>query len=554
MALSGGLFFMINIVFGLFIGDALSYERIRHVRRPVPRGIPIRPLDSSTMYRISRRPTEINPDSEPVFLPMHNVARRPLQVMERISTDAKKTWNRPKKDNFNVLNFDAYVMKPNNFNAMKPVTERVLRDTQFQNSRDDLKPSPSSQRKYRTKNGPKKPKKNNHASRLKEYDDLEFYRAYLEHQKHAAMAKKIRPKPEQSARLPIGIEFFEHKKKQKQAYPPITYSPIYMNHLHRSHQHEAVEASNVQHVQMQYPDMHQHEIQVTEENEDIQVTTPFIPILSTGLSTQVEIEKLAVESLPVETTVVEIPTQPEPEPFHSQSLVSGPEMYKFTIDDVVVKPQSPAAVKHPFSGPVTLPPPSLEYKNAPNTHMRPDSISPANSANNAFENPFTGRAHYQTQLAYPSNPFIRGSYRRFAGNRFKNVPIEASASAHQQIQKFPNEPAMMTTMASNDESITSTKSTAHNITAKRIDKRNKKRRLIAEMQKFDNQKINRENPNNLEFSSSYTKRRTQGYANDDEPATTPISSSRSKSSTAEPQYQEMVTTILPKTENAKYFQ
>lgn len=551
MAISGASFFMINIVFGFLIGNILSYERIRQVRRPVPRGIPIRPLDSSTIYRLSRRPTELNPDAEPIFLPLHNGKHRPLQVMERISTDTKKNWHRPKKDNFNVLNFEAYVMKPNNLDVMKPVTDRVLRDSQI----EDLKPSPSSQRKYRTKNGSKngskKPKKN-HAARLKEYDDLEFYRQYLEHQRHAAMVKKMRPKLEH--KLPIGIEFFEQKKKLKLPYPPITYSPMYMNHLHQ----EAVEASNVQHVQMKYPD----HIPVTEEQLDIQTTTPFIPIIASATDAEIEIEKLAVETIP--QTSVQIPNQPisfqnEAESFHN--VASEPEMYKFTIDDVVSKPIAPVVVKHPsFRGPVTLSPPSLEYKNVPNTHMmRPDPISPA-SANNVYENQFNGHGPYQSPITHQSNQFVRGNYRRFGPtSRFKNIPIDnfqqASASSHQQTQKFSIDPILMTTqmtIASSDENVAPTKNTVREITAKRIAKRNKKRRLIAEMQQFDNQKINRDNPNNLEFSSSYTKRRTQGYTNDEEP-TTPISI-KSKANASEARHLEMASTFVPKNEHHKFFQ
>lgn len=566
MTLSAVSFLMINFVFGLCIGDALSYERIRTARRPVPRGIPIRPLDSSTMYRIARRPTEINPDSEPVFLPLHNIKRRPLQVMERISTDAKKTWNRPKKDNFNVLNFEAYVMKPTNMGAIVPVTERVLHDiAQAESNRDDLKPSPSSQRKYRTK----KPKKNNvHSSRVKEYDDIEFYRAFLEHQKHAAMVKKLRPKPEPSSRLPIGIEFFENKKKQKVPFPPITYSPLYMNHLHRSQHHEAVEASNVQNIEMRYPDRTQHEIHVTEETQDIPTTTPFIPILSTtmnpmislhplnsngplnpmnqlddSLSPMVEVEKLDVESIPT-SQLVQMPIQPEA----YQRFLIEPEMHRFTIDDVVMKHQSVA--KHPFTGPVTLSP-SLEYKNVPNTRMRPEPIAPA-SANNVYENQFNGRANFQTQLNYPAKTYVRGNYRRFGNARYKNVPIEASASSQQQSQQYSIDPVMMTTQMAitNDENDASTKNVAYDQTAKRMEKRNKKRRLIA----FDILKINPDNPNNLEFSSSYTKRRTQGYASEEDHSTTPITPIKLKNATVEPNNEEMVTTVLPKDETVKYFQ
>lgn len=553
-------FVVINIVFSTYIGSLFAYKLHRPMRGIMPRGIPIpiRPLDHSTMRRIARRPAEINPDSETIFLPYHQANHRPLQIMERISVPVD---HRMKKDNFNFLNFDAYVMKPANEVTLKPVTERIIRIiNQTEDDHDDARPSPSSSHhRYRTRNASKKPKKSTHM--MEEFDDLEFYRAYLEHQKHAAMVKRLKTKPESSSRLPIGIDFFEHKKKNKiQAFPPITYAPMYLNNLHRSHQHEDVEASNVQNVRIRHPNML--------KNEKIrigQVTTPLTPMHTTVIM-PVESEKFD------ETVTPPVPLPDEPDQIHS--LASEPEMYKFTIDDVVIKPNSNAVVNHPFSGPVTLSPPSMHYQNIPNSYMthndrmrnnrmRHDHNIPANSIH---ENIFD--AHYQTQINYPPKMiYSQNGYRHVD----MNIPIEASASSQQQVQKYSIEPIVLTTKmtfaAETEPSVASLVKESNEIHSKRNGKRNKKRRQNTErhtpeyLRKANHEK-DQTNNNNLEFSNSYSKRRTQGYNSEEEAATTPIIPIKFKNAKAtdETKVQEIdddaitTTTIAPNNEKVKYSQ
>lgn len=559
--------FVINVLLGMCISNVFAYELLRSVRGPVPRGmpipIPIRPLDHSTIRRLSIRPIEVNPDSEPVFSPYHQAKHRPLQIMERISLPIDNdNWNRRRKENFNVLNFEAYKMKPSNEIALKPVAERIfgLID-QTEDDRDDIRPSSSSHHRYRSRNIPKKPKKSTHLSHMKEVDDLEFYRAFLEHQKYAAMAKKLKPKADPSSRLPIGIDFFEQKKKTKaQAFPPITYSPLYMNHLHRSQQYEDVEASNIRQVKLRHPDMLKNER---------------IPSLHTSTTTLASIPTTAIMSVENET-----PTETIPPPLdmldeleHIHGLASEPEMYKFTIDDVVVKPNAIGVVNHPFAGPVTLPPPSMHYQNTPNSYMVREhsnrhDIMPA-SANTIFEHQFD--THYQTQLNYPPKVYPRATYRRIEFP-YKSVPIEASASSQQKAQKYSIEPFVITTQmtvatetepsvaASMDQSVKASHETDNE--SKRGEKRYKKRRLNGERHKPNNsRKVNRhkDSSNNVEFSNSYSKRRTQGYNSEEEIATTPIAPVKSRHNKAineakQKEQKETDTTIAPKIENVKYFQ
>ncbi|XP_031633251.1 uncharacterized protein LOC116347019 [Contarinia nasturtii] len=592
MTLTGALILVINLVFVLCIGDLYAYELFRPMRAATGRGmshvVPIRSLDQSTMRRLTRRPIEINPDSESIFLPSHQAKQRPLQIMERISVpvDANHNFPRKKKENFNVLNFEAYVMKPSmNEATIKPVTERILHlNYHNDDDRDDARPSPSSHHKYRSRPVPKKPKKSIHMSHAKEYDDLEFYRAFLEHQKHAAMVKRLKPKPEQNSRLPIGIDYFENKNKNKM-FPPITYSPLYLSNLHRSHAYEDVEASNVQQVKMRHPDMmkkevmtsmQQHQQHHQQHHHQHQLTTLIPDALST-MNMPMENEKQVTETMP--PPEISISNEPdrfnslasEPdrylslasEPDHFHGLASEPEMYKFTIDDVVVKPHAVGVVNNPFTGPVTLSPPPMQYQNTPNSNfMRQDRMPPA-GPNTIHDKRFD--SSLQTQLNYPPKMYARTGQRRFESTSFKNVPIETSvaeSSPQQQVQKYSIDPIIMTTQmtfATDGEQNDAPVKAVHEIDSKRIEnKRGKKRRLNGERPKPEyTRKVNHQNDyqNNLEFSSSYSKRRTQGYNSEEETATTPITPIKLKNNKTEPKQSETFTTDTPtKSEKVKYFQ
>lgn len=560
MVSTGSMIFVIIIVLGTCIGNLFAYEKHRiMVRGPMPRGtpisIPIRPLDHSTMRRLSRQPTEINPDSEPVFLPLHQAKRRPMHIMERISVpnDVNNNWTPKEKDNFNVINFEAYAMKPTNKPTLKPVTQRILHVfNQTGDTQDVGRHRPNSHHKYRSRNVSKKSKKNMHMSHKKEFDDLEFYRAFLEHQKNVAMLKQMKTKPKPNGKLPIGIDYYENKKKNK-IFPPITYSPLYLSHLHRSHQdqiYEDVEASNVQNVKMQYPDMLKNEAMPI-----IQPTIPITPPLTTMI---MPMEAKTV--LPLhDVNVMNAPT--DPETIHS--FASEPKMYKFTIDDVVIKPHS-LGVVNPFTGPVTLAPPPMQFQNTPITNvMRHESILPA-SANTIHEHRFD--PNFQTQINYPPKVYAQGDgFRRFpSSTSYKNIPIEEPVTLSQQkVQHYFVEPIVTTTQMTFATDIdyqhtAPSVKAAYEIDSKRFDKRNKKRRLnMAERHKPEiTRKVNHQKDflNNLEFSSSYSKRRTQGYNSEEETPTTPITPIKARHNKTETKSQETLTTNTPKSEKFKYFQ
>lgn len=628
MAFKGSIVFVINLLIGIGISGVFGFEVLRPIRKPIPYGIPIRPLDKSTIQRLARRPTELNPDSEPIFLPYQRANRRPLQIMERISvpTDPHASRNRGKKDHFNVLNFEAYVMKPNDGGPPRPVSERIYRLLNQSDYRGDPKSNPNNFHKYRTRSASKRPKKNAPVSHVKEFDDLEFYKAFLEHQKHAAMTKlaKLKPKPE--SRLPIGIDFFEHKQKNKMAFPPITYqTPLYLNNLHRSQQfddvhrsqsyedvhrsqqfddvhrsqpfftedlqrsptfesvyqqspvddvyaakkfndraqpHENVEASNVQRVHLRRAEM--------SHQEETSTPTTVIPVVPTTIVLPMDYEETQAQSQALTQTIVPPEMHASNEPDTMYDFGSRPEMYKFTIDDVVVKPQAQRLVKHPFTGPVTLSPgmhsslPSLPSmpptmpsspKNVPMNH-RPhaDYLIPV-SANTIHEHRYNGRHH--VHMNYPLKNFIRGNYRPYKSH----MPIQAAASSNQQIHKYSPEPMTLTTpIALPTEKLTNAASVkaTYEIDSKRQDRRNRRRKPITDRQKLtDTRKANQQKEflNNLEFSSSYSKRRTQGYNSDEEVATTPISPIKPKT-TNETNRQEIytVSTTTPKNEKVKYFQ
>lgn len=102
-----------------------------------PKVVTIKPLDVKAMRRSSYKLPPINPDAEPIFK-SKNADKYPFdQVMERSSMSGVYYANKPKsnkkKNKFNMLNFDAYLVKPMNFSykkvfaTLKPGTERILK-------------------------------------------------------------------------------------------------------------------------------------------------------------------------------------------------------------------------------------------------------------------------------------------------------------------------------------------------------------------------------------------------------------------------------------------
>lgn len=628
------------IIFGICIENVDSFERFQPIRASI-KSIPIRPLDHSTIQRLTRRPVPINPDAEPIYVPLHGGKYKPYQIMERISSPSDVNTNRNSNTNtrntdFNFLNFDAYMVKPKDFNynnvlaTIKPETERILRlMNQTDNLHgDDAKPSSSSNHnKYRTKNPSKKPKRNNQAmQQIKafDFDDYDYYKAYVEHQKQAAAMKKLKLKhaaqlnnpnkySHTGSKLPIGIDFFEQRhKNNKMAFPPITYSPLYMNNLHRSHRHEEAEASNI-HINTQRLEMLQ--------DEEMPTTTvaTYNSLAPTALPITVDIQQENNEQK--ENTIAPSDHHLPEEAKSYHNMVSLPEMYKFTIDDAIIRPH--ISNTHAINGPVTLTPPNyrnqhqtedfyIHSENAPLLNV--DNIQLVNipplkqraAHRNRLPNQFNG-PHFHAPVNYPPNENSKNGYRRLERIQYQhqqyhmpNIPMEHQASVTSRRQ-VPVKPIIMTTQMSvttdnnSDNDSDQSVKAATQIDSKRIEKRMKKRRPPTKdnhqnnsnknnsnniqnanddnAQNIPNQQNSAQN-NNLEFSTSYTKRRTQGYNSEEETQTTPISplklkntksqlnesihgSSDSEQQQIQQQQQHSHTeenVNEPRVENAKYFQ
>lgn len=613
---------MISIIFGVCISDLVAYKELRPIRGPVVKRIPIRPLDYSTIKRISRKHVPLNPDSESIFLPVNAAQFKPYQVMERISLapphpnhirNRLNHHNLKKNDNFNILNSDAYLMKPKD--DMVIVNTDPNRGSQFANRTDnyyeDARPSSSAHHKYRSKTVPKKPKKTSKRLPMipvRDTDDFELYKTILEQQnrEQAATMKKNYKKhvnhfnvnpvkhAQSGAELPIGIDYSEQKSINKLPYPPITYAPIYLNNLHRSHHHEDVEASNI-YVRTQPLEMLQ--------NEQMPPTT--IPSVSSTFAVPIEFEQTKHTMAPIEVHQSE-----EAKSYHK--VANAPEMYKFTVDDAVIRPIIQNL--HPFNGPVTLLPEPVDYSNQPDEHYAQSDNVPLLNMNNGIENipasirpVVRGRhpmnhhhSHHQTQINYPPSEYARTGYRRLEpsqysqqyhsnhNSNYESNPInpnvnhmimEVSASSRRQSQKVSSHPILMTTQmtVTTENNNSDTDQPVETTMAIESVRRQKKRRrpINSNRHPIEQSEPNKStrksthhkdsNNNNLEVSSSYTKRRTQGYnSEEDDGTTTPISPIKLKSaknpmtsesklvtSTAPPQRLHALNS--PRIQKSKYF-
>lgn len=616
---------MISIIFGVCISDLHAYEKSRPIRGPAVKGIPIRPLDYTTLRRISRKHVPLNPDSEPIYLPVNAAQFKPYQVMERISSvpphpnlirNRLNHHNLKKNDNFNILNFDAYLMKPKDgsMDTVKTDPNRGLKFVnQTENHYEDATPSSSSHHKYRSKSVPKKSKKTSNRLAMmpvRSMEDFERYKAYLEQQKHAATVKKLHKMKHvnnvnvnpikhahSGAKLPIGIDYFEQKGKNKTPYPPITYAPIYLNNLHRSHQHEDVEASNI-YVRTQPLEMLQNE----------QMPTATIPSVSPTFAVPTEVDQPKHTMAPIEMHQPE-----EAKSYHK--VANAPEMYKFTVDDAVVRPIIPNSHRS-FNGPVTLSPQSVDYSKQPDEHYVQSVDVPLLNMNNGIENiPASIRPlvrgrnpmhnhnpHYQTQINYPPSEYTRTGYRRLEPSQYSqqyhpnhnsnyesnsinsnanHITMEVSASSRRQSQKVSSQPivvATQMTVAADNNNPDTEQPVATTAAMESVRRQKKRRRPInsnrhpaEQSESHENTRKNvhhkdsNNNNNNLEVSNSYTKRRTQGYnSEEDDGTTTPISpiklknakntitsESKQVTSTASPQRTHAIHS--PRIQKSKYY-
>lgn len=124
-------------------------------RAPVVRVVPIKPMNYSSIRRSTHKLPPINPLAEQVFIPKNLQQRyRPEQIMERLTSSASNAHTRKHKNQFNLLNFDAYTMKPMNFNyntvlaTLTPETERIFKILNRTDVKNDPKVSSSSHRPH----------------------------------------------------------------------------------------------------------------------------------------------------------------------------------------------------------------------------------------------------------------------------------------------------------------------------------------------------------------------------------------------------------------------
>lgn len=635
----------IKVFLHLFTIGTNAYDMISAIRSPPVRGIPIRPLDYTTIRRLAHKSAPINPDSESIFLPVIAEKYKPYQVMERISapttpkTGIERKFNRNKdmhnRDNFNFLNFDAYLVKPTEFSynnvlaTLKPESERILRLMNYTDRQYNDEPtlSPSVNYHKLRKTSTKKSKKNHHLAHMKDPNDFELYKAYENQKKQVIAMKKLKKHLAQqqhprnanrynaNTKLPIGIEFFEQRHKSRIPYPPITYSPLYLNNLHRKQNYEDVEASNI-HINTQRMEV----VPIEDEMTMTMTTTTASPTII----------------LPTETNELQHKTDSPSEDTHTpeeakayHNLVSAPEMFKFTIDDAVIRP--PKSLRSHFRSATyptpTLPTPSstpftpltneyyVQQDSSRNSHVdvennaqnirapyRPhiphyyNHYNSNNNNNNNNNNQLSYNSNYENRVNHEASDYATPNigYRRLERMRYNRIPLEAQSSSRRQFQKYPTNQIVMTTQMavtttdqlnnnSGKDIVVSTIPTNTEFVNQKqfVEKpRQKKRRIPLHVKptasQNDETNKNARKPhqkdnffNNLEFSSSYSKQRTQGYNSGEDQSTTPISpiklknahrSSNNESSqisTAATTYRRArITTnaVKPKSESIKYFQ
>lgn len=105
------------------------YRRI-YTRRIVP----IKPMNYTIMNRAVKRLPPLNPDAEFITSSSNKHRFHPEKIMERVTqSEIKENPNKMKKNPFNYMNFDAYLVKPAEFNyktvwaTLEPETEKLLK-------------------------------------------------------------------------------------------------------------------------------------------------------------------------------------------------------------------------------------------------------------------------------------------------------------------------------------------------------------------------------------------------------------------------------------------
>lgn len=382
------------------------------------------------------------------------------------------------------------------------------------------------------------------------FNDHEDYKNYADYIRHES-SKKPRQlssqarKPTKSAasvskgNLPIGMAYFD-ENNQKNVFAPITFAPVPMHQFHRSY-NEGIAPSNIQLKNRNY--------QMLEgEEEPIQMQSVH------NMQTHAEPNYMNFDNIAQEEERI-----PE-EAKAYLDLVPMPEMYKFTLDDVVLRPRETRII-NPFEGPVTMaPPPSLDEfpssldLNTAHIHVNdlamenPESLmkhfpmSTISSQNLPDENemqPFGIRSNKNNERY----SFPKTSYRKVERERFFNPIGSSSRLIARQFRKFDSNPTPTTiditpsTEASSNDEVQIRAAIESWTPTPQLRSKNSKRtradyrKLHQQMENVKNQAENSKTEprhQHLEVSRSYTKQRTQGYNSIEDVSTTPMTSLGSK--------------------------
>lgn len=97
--------------------------------------VPIKPMNYTLMNRAVKKLPPFNPDAEFITSPTNKHRFHPEKIMERVTqSEPTENSNDMKKNRFNYMNFDAYLVKPAEFNyktvwaTLEPETQKLLKN------------------------------------------------------------------------------------------------------------------------------------------------------------------------------------------------------------------------------------------------------------------------------------------------------------------------------------------------------------------------------------------------------------------------------------------
>lgn len=565
---------------GTCIENVASYQSATSSQQFV-RNIPIRPFDALTMQRLSYRQAPINYDAEAIDIPLQGASSKlkPFQIMERISVpvdlyDAhSRKKNKVKPVEFNYHNFDgsSYQYIPHQSIANIPNAQQTY---STQNHTADRMPL----HRNRARHGAKKTKRNNAMHRQHrvpvQYDDQGYYRAYVEQaERQAAVDARRKQQAKhpnklfEATKLPPGVEYFEPNRPQK-VFMPVSYTPMYGERFKDDHQFQDVETAN-SHIFSQRFELIRNDELVTTTLAPV-TATPSAPLpaptqLAAAPPASHSIvpvrflhakgsEKMVSDSKDDVPYAERVKSIPDPKAI--------PEMFRFTINDAIIRPPGKNGV---YVGPMSPPPVLHPLKQHHRHHHNHDhNLDPTNDLhatkrgparvrgqqirghiNGNFHSqqnhqqqssiqgkPYQQQIHHATQLTYP--PSGRDGYRRLEHHQYQpTVPEIADSLPHQSHQPPNIEPIVMSTQMTvttgKSSDPTNVPNEMHAMDSKRMEKRLKRRQRPHDDRRSsdassmkDTTMITTATPMHLEFSHSYTKRRTQGYNSGEDTMTTPI--------------------------------